>query len=430
MSKPDWGSRAGQVFVPVWKADHPLEIERGEGIWLTDRVGTSYMDFTSGYGPTILGHSHPRVVQAVQRQASRLVHTATTVYTEPILQAAERLLSVVPMPQGSKLHFMNSGAEAVEAAMKLSRLSTGRPGFIAFRGGFHGRTLGALSLTTSKALYRERYEPLVPGVYFAPFPNAFRSPVGPDAEACAQHCLDELQRLFDHVIPPRQVAAVFVEPIQGEGGYIPAPVSFLQELRRVCDAYGIVLVVDEIQTGFGRSGRWFSIEHANIEPDILVVAKALASGLPLSALIAREEIARAWSPGAHGTTYGGNLLACAATEATIDVIKDECLVEHAEELGTFLMSSLRETLGQHPELGDVRGRGLMIGMEFVRDSSKAPWPQGVEQIVFGCRRHGVLLATCGVWSHVIRLLPPLVLTREDAERFLRVFSEVVASVCS
>ncbi len=431
MRLPDmgaWRKLAERYFAPAWKVDHPVEVECGEGVHLVDRQGNRYVDFTSGYGPTLTGHCHPRVVKAIRHQAGRLIHTATTVYNEPVVRAAEAVLAVASIGGDPMIHFMNSGAEAVEAAMKLSRLATGRPAFIAFRGAFHGRTLGALSLTTSKGLYRDCCEPLVPGVYFAPYPYPFRSPFGQDPEACAQGCLAEVELLFEHIVPPRQVAAMFVEPVLGEGGYVPPPISFLQGLRRLCDAHDILLVADEVQSGFGRSGRWFAIEHAGVEPDIMVIAKALASGMPLSALIARREIAQKWSPGAHGTTYGGNPIACAAALATLDIIREEGLVENAVEQGAFLLSELRALQQEYPMMGDVRGRGLMIGIEFVQDEQKTPWPEAVQQVVAECRARGVLLAACGPRSQVVRLLPPLILTREQAEYFLEIFADAVASV--
>lgn len=416
----------GKHLAPAWYLTAPLEVTHGEGVYLYTRDGRRYLDFVSGYGVVSTGHCHPRVVEAAQAQVARLIHISMSAFNEPMLQLAERLAGLTPSGLDT-MFFSNSGSEAIEAAIKLARLVTGRPALIAFQGAFHGRTTGAAALTTSKALYRKGYEPLLPAVYFAPYPTPFRCPSGGKRETCAEACLAQLDRLFTHVVQPSQVAAIFVEPILGEGGYVDSPPQFLRGLRERCDAHGILLVADEIQSGFGRSGKWWAIEHAGVVPNMMTVAKGIASGFPLSALVGTSEIMRQWQPGAHGTTFGGNPVSCAAALATLDVIESESLIENAAARGAQMQAGLRALQADYPVIGDVRGKGLMTGIEFVRPDG-APNPEGVEQVKARLLAGGVLISRCGPYNQVLRCAPPLIITEGQVEEFLEVFRGAIDSV--
>jgi 4-aminobutyrate aminotransferase len=332
-------------------------------------------------------------------------------------------------PPGLDMVFFHSaGAEAVEAAVKLSRWVTGRSELIAFQGAFHGRTTGALALTTSKAFYRQGHGPFMPGIHFAPYATPFHCPSGGTRAGCAEACLARLDALFKQVVDPSQVAAMIVEPILGEGGYIDPPPAFLHGLRERCDRYGILLIADEIQSGVGRSGKWWAVEHAGIVPDLMTVAKGIASGFPLSALVGRADLLGAWPPGAHGTTFGGNPVSCAAALATLDVIADEGLVENAAARGAQLQAGLRALQAACPILGDVRGQGLMTGVEFIDPADGAPNPAAVEAVKWRCLESGVLLSRCGPYNQTVRLAPPLIISAEEIERFLQVFAAAVEAV--
>lgn len=418
--------RSERHLTPAWYYTAPLPIVRGEGAYLIAEGGERYLDFTSGYGVTGTGHCHPRVVRAAQEQAARLIHVSTTVVNSRLLELAERLASVTP-PGLDMMFFHSGGAEAIEAAIKITRRVTGRSELIAFRGGFHGRTTGALALTSSKMFYRQGHGPFIPGVHFAPYATPFRCPAGGDREGCAAACLAELDRMFAHVVDPSQVAAIFVEPILGEGGYIDPPPAFLQGLRRRCDRHGILLVADEIQSGVGRSGRWWAIEHADVVPDLMTVAKALASGFPLSALIGRPEIMSQWPPGAHGTTFGGNPVSCAAALATLDVIEDEGLIENAAARGRQLQDGLRRIQAEHPVIGDVRGKGLMVGVEFVRQDG-GPHSEAAAAVKDHCLQAGLLISRCGPDNQTLRLAPPLIITAGEIDDFLQRFRRAVQSL--
>ncbi|MBI3762186.1 MAG: aminotransferase class III-fold pyridoxal phosphate-dependent enzyme [Chloroflexi bacterium] len=411
---------------PAWYLSAPLEVTHGEGCYLYTRDGKRYLDFISGYGVTSTGHCHPRIVEAAREQVGRLIHISMSAFNEPMLRLAERLAEVTP-PGLDTMFFSNSGSEAIEAAIKLARIATGRPALIAFQGAFHGRTTGALALTTSKSLYRQGYEPLLPSVYFAPYPAPFRPPNGATRENCAEVCLAELDRMFAHVVSPSQVAAIFVEPILGEGGYIDPPPAFLQGLRRRCDEHGILLVADEIQSGFGRSGKWWAMEHAGVVPDVMCVAKGIASGFPLSAVIGKSEIMRRWQPGAHGTTFGGNPVSCAAALATLDVIESERLVENAAARGEQLQVGLRALGSDYPFVGDVRGKGLMTGIEFVKPDG-APNPEVVEQVKARLLASSVLISRCGPYNQVLRCAPALMISEAEVEDFLSAFGAALDSV--
>lgn len=377
-----------------------LEFVSGAGVELVAADGARYLDFISGYGVVNTGHCHPRVVAAIQDQASKLIHVSTMGSTEPGGAYAERLCAASPI-EDAKLFFTNSGTEAVEAALKLVRYASGRPNVVAFAGGFHGRTLGSLSVSTSKAAFRTRHEPLGGGVYVAPYP---RVELGPT--------LDALSRLFLEQVEPERVAACIVEPVLGEGGYVVPPDDFLPALRGLCDENGIALIVDEVQSGFGRTGRLFACEHTGVAPDLMTVGKGIASGFPMGALVGRAGLMDAWAPGAHGTTFAGGPLACAAAEATLDVLEDEDLLENAAVRGAQLTDGLRQLAAAHADLVvDIRGRGLMVGVG-TRSADVAA------RLKAELLERYVIVSTCGPDSSSIRLSPPLVLGEEHVRRCL------------
>jgi 4-aminobutyrate aminotransferase len=338
-----------------------------------------------------------------------------------MLQLAEELRQVVPAGLDS-FFFSNSGAEAVEAAIKLARHATGKPGIVVFQGSFHGRTVGTMSLTTSKTIYRLRYQPLMAGVAVAPYPYAYR--YGWPAERTAQFCLQELRHLLISQSDPSETAAFLVEPVLGEGGYVVPPQSFLAGLRAIADEHGILLIADEIQSGFGRTGKWFAGDHFGLRPDIMTMAKGIASGFPLSGIAARRELMDKWVPGSHGGTYGGNAVACAAAVATIQTLREEKLVENSAKQGRFLLSRLREMQKHHPRLGDVRGLGLMVGVEFTGADGR-PDKATARAVRLACQERGLLLLTCGPYDNTIRWMPPLVVTRAQLEEALEVFAEAL-----
>ena len=392
----------------------------GSGHRLYDTAGREYLDFANGIAVTALGHAHPRVTAAVHAQVDRLMGPVHAIgFSEPTVRLAAMLADTFPAPLDSVL-FLNSGSEAIDGALKLARRVTGRPGIIAFRGAFHGRTFGATSVTTSSLNYRTGYEPLLPGVYFAPFPAAYEH--GGDEEAATRSSLAILKSLLSTIIAPSQVAAILIEPVQGEGGYYPAPVAFLRELRALCDEHGILLIADEVQSGFGRTGEMWAFEHAGIVPDVVTVAKAIANGLPLSAVVTRKELGERWGRGAHGTTYGGNPVACAAGIAVLETIRDEDLVANARLRGAELSGGLRELMADHPSIGDVRGPGLMIGVEFVADrGTRSPDGGLADAVAARAAEAGLLILTCGPAHQVVRWIPPLDVTVPEIEEALRIF---------
>jgi 4-aminobutyrate aminotransferase len=408
---------------PVWTRFTPIVAERAEGAYVYDRDGTRYLDFSCGIGVTNTGHCHPRVVRAIQEQAARLLHgQVNIVFHPPLLELAEELRTIVPAGLDC-FFFSNSGAEAVEGAIKLARHATGRPNIIVFQGSFHGRTALTMALTTSKTVYRAGYQPLPGGVFVAPYPYAYR--YGWSPEETEAFCLRELEFLLKTQTAPSETAAILVEPVLGEGGYVVPTPGFLKGLRRVCDEHGILLIADEIQSGFGRTGKWFAIEHFEVVPDVMVMAKGLASGLPLSGIAARQELMERWVPGSHGGTYGGNAVACAAAVATIRVVQEEGLLENATRMGTYLMERLRELQADFPVIGDVRGLGLMIGAEFTAPNG-TPAIDLAKAVVKGCLERQLLLLTCGPWNNTVRWIPPLVVTSEQVEEALAAFRDALA----
>lgn len=407
---------------PVWPRLTDVVVERAEGCYIYGQDGQTYLDFTCGIGVTNTGHCHPRVVEAIRAQAGRLLHgQLNIVLHQPLLDLIEELRTIVP-PALDGYFFKNSGSETVEAAVKLARVATGRPNVIVFQGSFHGRTVGTMSMTTSKTIYRAGYQPLMPGVFVAPFPYAYR--YGWEPEQTVNWCLDELRYLLLTQTAPEETAAMLIEPVLGEGGYVVPPPGFLEGLREICDEHGMLLIVDEIQSGFGRTGRWFGHEHFDVVPDIIVIAKGLASGLPLAGVIAPMELMERWTPGAEGGTYGGNAVACAAAVATIRAIRDEGMVENAEARGEELMSGLRQLQERYPRIGDVRGLGLMVGVEFTDPQGK-PDKESAKAVQQACKEERLLVLTCGTWDNTIRIIPPLVVTAEQIEDALARFERAL-----
>jgi 4-aminobutyrate aminotransferase len=417
--------RDANFVSPSYTRDYPLVIARGEGAVVEDVDGNVFLDCAAGIAVNSTGVSHPEVVKAIADQAAKFIHmSGTDFYYEPQVRLAEELSKIVPIAGDVRTFFGNSGTEATEAALKLSRYHTKRPNVIAFFGSFHGRSLGALALTSSKVVQRRGFGPLMPGVYHAPYPDPYR--FTGSADACAEASLAFIRdQLFVNLTAPDEVAAIVVEPIQGEGGYITPPKAFLQGLRELATEHGILLVLDEVQSGMGRTGRMFAAEHFDVRGDIVNIAKGIASGLPLGVTAARKDV-MTWPPGAHASTFGGNPVACAAALTTIRLLREQ-YVRNAAEVGERLMNGLRALADRHPLIGDVRGKGLMIGVEFVRDRhTKERAPEERNAVVQAMFRRGVLLLGAG--RNAVRFAPPLVLTAAQADTVLQVFDEALAEV--
>ena len=410
----------GRYFERTWS--------HGVGHRLYDTSGKAYLDFANGIAVTALGHAHPRVTAAIHAQVDRLIGPVSAMgFAEPISRLAAALDQTFPDPLDSVM-FLNSGSETIEAALKLARRVTGRPGIIAFRHGFHGRTFGAMSVTSSSLNYRAGYEPVLPGVYLSAFPEAYHDFGGDEARA-TEAALADLHRLTTTEIPPSSVAALLIEPIQGEGGYTPAPAAFLRELRAFCDRHGILLIADEVQTGFGRTGRMWAFEHAGIVPDVVCMAKAIANGLPLSAIISSRELQEAWGRGAHGSTYGGNPVACAAGLAVLETIEAEGLVANAAVRGAELMTGLGAIAAEDDRIGDIRGRGLMVGVEFVVDrETREPDSTLPDRLIAACADAGLLVLTCGYSHQVVRWIPPLNVDAAEIAEAVEIFGETLGSI--
>jgi 4-aminobutyrate aminotransferase len=401
------------VLSPSYTRCYPLVMERGEGAVVQDVDGNRFLDFSAGIAVVSTGHSHPNVVKAIQEQAARFLHmSGTDFYYESMVALAEKLAALTPGNVPRRVYFGNSGAEAIEAAIKMARYHTGRDKFIAFFGGFHGRTMGALSLTGSKVVQRRGFHPSLP-VYHIPYPDRYRSPHGDNPSACVNECLSELEdRLFKTILPPEEVAAIIVEPVQGEGGYLVPPAEFHHQLRRIADKYGILLIHDEIQSGMGRTGRMFASEHFGVTPDIVTLAKGIASGMPLSATVARAEVMN-WPPGAHASTFGGNPVSIAAALTTIELLEEE-LIDNAARMGAHLMNRMADWPRRFKYVGDVRGLGLMIGIEIVRDrQTKERAPELRDRLEFLAFERGLLVLGCG--PNTLRLCPPLVIDKDQAD---------------
>ena len=427
----DWQELRGGV-PPVWGRYTDLVVERGVGSWIETIDGERYLDYTCGIGVTNTGHAHPRVAAAIAEQAAKIIHAQQNIlYHKPGLELHERLPRTFPgLREGESagLFLSNSGAEAIEASVKLAKYATRRPAIIAFRGGFHGRTHGAMSLTSSGVKYRGHFEPLLAGVHFAPYPYALHNPTGRDADAAVAFSLAGIEELFATVIYPDDVAAFIVEPILGEGGYVVPPDSFLPALREVADRHGILLIVDEVQSGMGRTGRMWATDWYDARPDILVMAKGIASGMPLSGIMARRELLDQLGPGSHGGTYGGNAVACAAAVATLDVIESEGLLANAARQGERLLAGIRDAAEGHDCVGEVRGRGLMIGIEFAQGPEMSPRPDLAKGLLHEAFERKLLLLSCGTYGQVVRVIPPLVTTDDEVETAIGVIGESLAAV--
>lgn len=420
-------ARDTQFISPSYTRGYPLVAKSGRGAMVEDVDGNVFLDFAAGIAVVSTGHCHPRVVKAIQDQAAELIHISGTDFYLPIMvELAERLAGVAPGKDPKKVYFGNSGTEAIEAAIKLARYHTHRDKLIAFYGCFHGRTLGSLSLTASKPIQRKGFGALLPGVFHIPYPNSYRCPYGnPSPCNCVEAATILEREIFKRIVDPEEVAAVFIEPIQGEGGYVPAPKEFLLELQRICRKYGILIVADEVQSGMGRTGKWWAGDHAGFEPDILCTAKGIASGMPLSAMIARASLMD-WKPGAHASTFGGNPVCIAAALVTMDLIEKQYM-ENARRVGELLFSRMADWPARHKIVGEVRGKGLMIGVEIVRDQKTKERAQDFrEAIVNRAFEKGLLLLGAG--ENVIRIAPPLMIDEEQAEFAARTLEECIREV--
>ena len=418
-------ARDHAVVSPSYTRDYPLVAKTGRGALIDDVDGNTFLDFAAGIAVVATGHCHPRVVSAIQKQAAELIHmSCTDFYYEGMVEFAEKLAAIASGKSAKRVYFGNSGTEAFEAAMKLARYHTKRDKFIAFHGCFHGRTMGALSLTASKAVQRKHFGSLLGGVFHAPYPNSYRGAYGVRPENAAADALAYLENeLFQRLCDPSDVAAIFVEPIQGEGGYLAAPVEFLQGLERMCRKHGILLVADEVQSGMGRTGKWWAVDHAGIEPDIVCTAKGIASGMPLSAVIAKADVMD-WKPGAHASTFGGNPVSIAAGLATLDILERGAIANSAR-MGEFILGQTAGWRERHKTVGDIRGKGLMIGIEFVRDQKTKEKAPGVRnQVLEAAYRKGLLVLGAG--ENSLRLAPPLIIHEEQAEFAVRTLDACIS----
>ncbi len=403
---------------------YPLVVKKAQGVRIEDEDENLFLDFTSGIAVCNTGHCHPEIVKVIQNQAERLIHmSGTDFYYRPQADLAEKLAHITPGSPDKRVFFCNSGAESIEAALKLARYHSKRQRILAFLGAFHGRTMGALSLTASKAVQEKGFAPLVPGVTHVPYAYCYRCPYNLEPKTCGTYCVDWIEEdLFKRVIPPEEVAAIFVEPIQGEGGYIVPPPNFHKKLRDLCDRYGILYVADEVQAGMGRTGRMFALEHFGVEPDIMALAKGIASGMPLGAMISKSSVMN-WVPGSHASTFGGNPVSCAAALKTVELLEGG-LVENARIVGAYLKEKLAALQKEFEIIGDVRGLGLMVGVELVLDrEKKTKAVKERDDVVLKCFEKGLLLLGCG--ENTIRMIPPLVVTKEEIDVAVGIFEDVL-----
>ncbi len=416
------------IISPSFGRAYPLVVKSGKGCIITDVDGNEYIDLNAGLAVCNVGHSHPRVVQAIKDQVDKFIHYSyTDFYYENYIDLGETLQGLLPGDFEKKFFYGNSGAESVEAAIKLSRWHSRRQGLLAYIGAFHGRTLGAVSLTASKPAQRRYFAPLIPGVEHIFYPYCYRCPFNLEYPDCGYSCVTYIDDyLFHKFVPPEEVAMILVEPIQGEGGYIVPPEGYFKELRALCDEYGILVAADEVQSGLGRTGKWFASEHFNLVPEIVCMAKGIAAGLPLGVTASRADLMD-WTPGSHASTFGGNPVSASAAIEVIKIIKEERLLENAEKVGGHLIKRLREMQDSHPMIGDVRGRGLMVGVELVKDkNSKVPAKDETEEVMMRCFEKGAALVNCGV--SVIRWMPPLLITEELIDSALEIFDGVLTEV--
>ncbi len=410
-------------MTPAWSRIFNFVADRAEGSYIYTDDGKQLLDFTSGIGVTNTGHCHPKVVEAIREQAGLFLHAqANIVIHKPMLQLIEEIRKIVPSSIDS-FYFANSGAEALENAVKIAKAATGRQNIIVFSGSFHGRTHATMALTTSKTGYRTGFGPLPSGIYVSPFPYAFNMKMS--EEQASQYALDQLEYLLASQTAPRDTAAILIESVLGEGGYIVPPASFMKGLREICDKHGIMLIFDEVQSGFGRTGKWFALEHFGVVPDIITAAKGIASGMPLSAVFTRTDIMKKLDVGSIGGTYGGNAVACAASVATIRAMRDEKMLENAAEKGIQLMTGLRKLQEEYPQIGDVRGKGLMVGTEFIIDDSQAKAKQLAKDVIHASEEKGMLLLSCGTYDNILRWIPPLNVSTEQINTGLKIFGEAL-----
>jgi 4-aminobutyrate aminotransferase len=417
--------RDARFVSQVYGRPYPFVMSHGRGSEVWDVDGNRFIDFTAGIAVTSTGHSHPAVVQAIKDAADRFLHISSDFYHERMVHLAEKLDEIVPIQKHCQTFFTNSGTESVEGAIKLARRATGRPRFIGFIGGFHGRTMGSLAFTASKITQQEGFFPTMSGVVHVPFPNPYRPRLAGSDQGLA--VLDYLENVvFQNLVPPDEVAAVLLEPIQGEGGYIVPPDSFIPGLRELCDKYGILLIADEVQSGIGRTGTWFAIEHWGVEPDIVTMAKGIASGMPMGAFTARESIMNKWGAGAHGNTYGGNPISAAAALTTLCLVEEEGMLENAACMGSIMQQRVRDTIDRHPSIGHVRGVGLMVGVELVTDRvTKEPAKRVVKDLLQAAFERGLLLLPCG--ASTLRFMPPLNVSQEIVEEGLYIFDQALTA---
>jgi 4-aminobutyrate aminotransferase len=419
--------RDGRVVSPSYTRDYPLVVKRGRGAVIEDVDGNSFLDFAAGIAVVSTGHCHPEVVAAIQKQASELIHMSGTDFYYPnMVELAEKLASIAPGKEPKRVYFGNSGTEAVEAAIKLAKYHTKRDKLVAFHGAFHGRTMGALSLTASRAVQRKGFGTLLSGVFHMPFPDTYRGTYGIRPENASADCLSYLENeLFRRRVDPDEVAGIFIEPVQGEGGYLPAPAEFLQGLEKICHKYGIMLVADEVQSGMGRTGKWWAVDYAGVEPDIICTAKGIASGMPLSAIITKASVMD-WKPGAHASTFGGNPVCIAASLATLGLI-ERGYMANAARMGEFIKRQTANWPERHKIVGEVRGRGLMIGIEFVRDQkTKERAPDLRNRIVQMAFHKGLLVLGSG--DTTLRLCPPLMIDEAQAEFAVRTLDGIITEI--
>jgi 4-aminobutyrate aminotransferase len=416
-----------KIISPSYTRDYPLVAKKGRGALVEDVDGNTFLDFAAGIAVVATGHCHPDVVAAIQKQAAELIHmSGTDFYYPSMVELAEKLASIAPGSEPKRVYFGNSGTEAVEAAMKLARYHTKRDKFIAFYGCFHGRTMGSLSLTASKAVQRKNFGSLLAGVFHAPYPNTYRGIYGGLPEHASADALNYIEtELFRHIVDPGDVAGIFIEPIQGEGGYVVAPPDFLQGLEKLCRKHGIMLIADEVQSGMGRTGKWWAVDHAGIQPDIICVAKGIASGMPLSAIVTQASVMD-WKPGAHASTFGGNPVSIAAALATMSLLERQ-YIANAARVGEFILRQMANWTEQHPIVGDVRGKGLMIGIEIVRDQKTKERAQDFRNRLIQAAFHKGLLVL-GAGYNSLRLAPPLMIDEDQAEFAVRTLDQIITEV--
>ncbi len=418
--------RDKQVIAPAYPRAYEFVMDHGKGAHVWDVDGNEYLDFVAGIAVVATGHAHPKVVKAIQEQVEKFLHISSDYYHPLWVELGEKLSQIAPFKNEPGMAFMtNSGTESVEAAIKLARSYTKRKFFIAFLGAFHGRTMGSLAFTASKAKYHADFFPWMPGVVHVPYPDPYRpvllSRPGEDYGETVVRYIEE--QILDRLLPPDEVAGIIVEPIQGEGGYVVPPDGFFPALRQLCDKYGILLIADEVQSGIGRTGKWWAIQHWDVEPDIVASAKGIASGIPLGAILARKSIMSQWPTGAHGNTYGGNPVAAAASLATLELVEQEYM-QNAAEVGAYAMDVLQEFMARHPSIGIVRGKGLMIGIDFVRSrETREPFPELRRAVELNAFRLGLLTMGCG--KSALRLAPPLSITREEMDQGLKILDEAI-----